>query len=101
EVEATPGDRDVAREAVHDAAGLANARLGEERERLGVGVTAVDQHGLPHAAGQGELGAEAALLRLARREGAEEVEAAFADRDDARRPGQALDLRERLGVGRG
>jgi hypothetical protein len=57
-----------------------------------VSVAAVDQHGLAAAMGELEHASQRALLRLARREVAEEVQADLADGDHARVRGQALDL---------
>ena len=51
--------------------------------------------GLPTRRGQLEQRAERPLLRVARREVAEEVEADLADRDHARLAGQPLDLAQR------
>src|SRR5207247_1695660 len=46
QVEAALGNRRVAGEAVHDPTGLAHRPLGEDRQRLLVGVAAMDEHGL-------------------------------------------------------
>ena len=101
EVEAAPGDGHVAREAVHDPADLAHAGLAEDHERLLVGITAVDEHGLAHTPGELEHPPQRPLLRVARGEVAEEVEPDLADGDHARLAGQPLDLRERRLVGLG
>ena len=87
---------------MHDPARLANALGRQQRQRLFVGVAAVDDHGLSNPARQRQLGAERALLRVAGRQVAEEVEPRLADGDHPRRGREPLDLLERGGVrGRG
>ena len=84
---------------MHDAARLAHARLGEDRQRVLVGVAAVDEDGLLHPVREGQLRPERALLDVAGREVTKEVEPRLADRDDARRRGEPLDLGESSLVG--
>src|SRR5207247_10479658 len=99
QLEAAPGFARVTREAVHDAAHLAHRHLGEDRERLLVGVPAVDEHGLAQTAREGELGPERTLLGVAGREETKKIEPRLADRDDARRRGKPLYLGESSLVG--
>src|SRR2546428_349528 len=83
EVERAARDLEIAREAVQDPAPLARALGREDRQRLLVGVAAVDEHRLPGPPRERQLRTKRALLSLPRREVTEEVESGLADRDDA------------------
>src|SRR5439155_18641736 len=74
EVETAARDLEIAREAVHDPAPLARALGREDRQRLLVGVAAVDEHRLPGPPRDRQLRTIRALLSLPRREVAGEVE---------------------------
>ena len=99
QVEAALGHLHVGREAVHDAADLADALLRENREGLPVRVAAVDDDRLAEPPRHVELAAQRRLLRVAGREVAEEVEPHLAQRHHlGRAAGQPL---HRLEVGLG
>ena len=79
---------------MHDAAHLAHALLREDGQRVRVRIPAVHDHRLARPPCEVEHPAQHALLGVARRQVAEEVEPDLADGDDPRLLRQALDLRE-------
>ncbi len=72
--------------------------LGQDRERVLLGLARVDHHREPGALGQAELGLERAPLVLSRRPVAEVVQARLADRPRLRVLRRALDLLQARGV---
>jgi hypothetical protein len=84
-------------EAVHDRGAELAVEVAHRRHEVGVRIALVQEHGLARVRGDLQLHLEGAPLRRARREIAEVIQAAFADRDDLGHCLQRAHLRVALG----